>query len=184
MLNPAQLRRHAELLRARYSDPAYDGPAEYIAAGLAQADLIEAKAELADAQAGRGPVVAEECRMVEQYPIIGRVTREGGDLIQVEHPWEAEDEERVENKGVMVAYEWCHDPNAGLAQGQLIRIYIGTRDDGPCAMWDRDRREWHRLRSNGNYGNRWAYGGTWSSDKIGHKTLDIAAPDIAAIIKQ
>lgn len=171
-LTTAQQRRHAALLRERDDSPE----------ARANADGIEARAELEDAEAGRAAQVAESARMVESYPILGRITREGGKILSIEHPWTQGDVDRVQALGVDMAFEWCHDPMAGLRQGELVRIYIGTRSAGPRAMWHRGDRKWSRLASRGNYGKNWACGGNWSGDRMRYSTLREAAPDLADII--
>jgi len=176
MLNTAQQRKHAELLRARDQSP----EAQAVAAE------IEARAELEDTEAERPVAVADNARMVEEYPILGKVTCEGGKLTEVEHPWTDADVKRIEAQGVMIAYQWCHDPMSGLRQGELIRIWIGTREAGPRVQWDHspEIRGWSRLVSRGNYGRNWSHGGNWRSDKTRYTTLSEAAPDLSAIIRR
>ena len=171
MLTRSQQRRHAVLLRARDQSPV----AQAVAAE------IEARAELADAEAGRAAVVAESAAMVEDYPILGRITREGGKIIAIERPWTDADIQRVESQGVMISYQWCHDPMSGLRQGELIRIWIGTREAGPRVQWDHGQ-GWCRLTSRGNFGKNWSHGGNWRSDGKRYATLSEAEPGIAAII--
>jgi len=183
MLNTAQRRNWAALLRERYTANPDKYRAEDVAAAIAQADLIEAQADLDDAQAGRKPQIADSCAVVENYPILGRITREGGIRTRIEHPWTDEDAARIESAGVMLCMEMHDDPRAGMGQGRIGRIYVGTRDAGPIASWDCNSRKWHRLRSNGNYGNRWACGGTWSrGDRAEYDTLSECAPAAALII--
>jgi len=172
MLNTAQQRKHAELLRTRDDSPA----AQAVAAEIAAA------AELYDALANRPAVVAESARMVEQYPILGKVTRAGGKIIEIERPWTDADNTRIEAQGVAIAFEWCHDPMAGLRQGELIRIYIGTRDQGPRLQWDHTRRQWFRLVSRGNYGKNWSHGGNWREEKPGFDTLAEVYPALPPIL--
>jgi uncharacterized protein (DUF3084 family) len=182
MLNTAQRRKWAALLRERYTKNAEHYRDEDIAHAIAQADLIDAQADLEDALAGCDPKIAESCAMVEKYPVFGYITREGGVRTAIERPWNQADIDRIESAGIMMCMEFSDDPRSGLEQGKLIRIYIGTRTAGPVAQWDSARNEWHRLHSNGNYGKKWAYGGTWSADKIGCKTLAECCPEIAKII--
>jgi hypothetical protein len=179
MLNTSQQRKHAALLRERDNSP----EAQAVAAE------IEAKAELDDAEAGRPVVVADSARMVEEYPILAKITREGGKIVEIERPWLDADAQRIEAAGVKMAFEWCHDPMAGLRQGELVYIWIGTRDDGPRVQWDRNTRKWRRHRSKGNYGRNWSHGGTWTTilpdgkvDKKLYEKLSEAAPDLSAII--
>jgi len=171
MLTTAQQRKHAELLRSRDQSPT----AQAVAAE------IEARAELEDAEANRPRLISSNARMVEDYPILGKVTREGGKLVEIEHPWTDADNERIEAQGVMIAYHWCHDPMSGLRQGELVRIWIGTREQGPRVQWDHGL-GWSRLESKGNYGQNWSHGGNWRSDKTRYATLAEAAPDLAAVI--
>ena len=171
-LNTAQQRKHAALLRARDAGP----DAQAVAAE------IEAEAELDDAQADRPAQVAESARMVEEYPILGHITREGGKIVEIERPWLDPEIARIKAAGVDMAYQWCHDPMAGVRQGELIRIWIGTRQKGPRLQWDHTRRQWFRLVSRGDYGKNWSHGGHWREETPGYDTLAEAAPDLAAIV--
>jgi len=164
-LTTAQQRRHAKLLRDR--DPSPEAQA--------QAALIEARAELDDALADRPAEVASDARMVEELPLLGHVTREGGKMIALERPWTDEDVAATEAKGVDVRWEWRRDPMAGLRQGELSRIYIGTREGGPALCWDRDSRAWAVLRSRGDYGKNWACGGHWRADRARYTLTDALA---------
>ena len=172
MLNTSQMRKHAQLLRERDKSPA----------AQARANEIEARAELNDAEAGRPAEVAASSAMVEDYPILGKVAREGGKIMSIQYPWLDADIARIEAAGVMMSFEFCHDPMAGLRQGELGRIWIGTREHGPRVQWDHGR-GWIKLESRGNYGQNWSHGGNWSSkDKERYSSLSACAPDLVAII--
>jgi len=162
-LNTAQQRRHAALLRKRDTS----------ATASAVADEIEARAELEDALAGQPAQVADSARMVEDYPILGLISREGGVILSIEHPYCDVDVEWARQHGVDVAFQWCHDAMAGLRQCELIRIWIGTQKSGCRLQWDRHRRRWFEQTNARNFGNNWACGGNWSGrDKVGAETLD------------
>lgn len=173
-MKSGQMRRHAQILRARDETPM----------AQAQADLIEARAELADAEAGRDATVAEHARMVEEVPILGHITREGGKIISIERPWTQADIDAMRALGIDIAWQFCHDPAAGLRQGELIHIWIGTRAAGPRVQWDRETRTWVRLVSRGNYGGNWACGGNWGSEPPRYQSLRSAAPDLDAAVQK
>lgn len=168
-LDTAQQRKHAQLLRERDASPA----AQAVAA------QIEAEAELSDALADRPAEIASSARMVEEVPILGHITRESGQILSMEREWTMADVARARALGVDIAWQWCHDPRAGLQQGELVYIWIGTRT-GPLLQWDRTRRRWYQLCHQRQYGNNWACGGRWScTDKIGAATLEQA---LAAVV--
>jgi hypothetical protein len=165
MLTTAQQRRHAEILRGRDPSP----EAQAVAAE------IEAQAELDDALANRPSVVSPSAQMVEWVPILGHIKREGGRITYIERAWLQADVDRARAQGVDIAWQWCHDPMAGLRQGELIRIWIGTRETGPLLQWDRYSRRWFVLCNQRGYGSNWACGGRWGcDDKDGRRTLAIA----------
>jgi hypothetical protein len=163
-LTTAQMRKHAQILRGRDASPT----------AQASADLIEAQAELADAEAGRPAEVAESAAMVEEYPIIGKVTREAGKMTRVEKPWTDEDVALAREVGVDIAWEWTNGPESGLRQGELVYIWIGTDKAGPVLQWDRGSRAWSVIKSRGNYGKNWACGGNWRVTAKGINALAAA----------
>lgn len=177
-LSPSQLRRHALLLRERA--PNYKRP-EDEAMAQAEADLLDAEADVADAKAGTQSGIADSAIISREYPILGRIDTEGGAIKHVEHPFGESEINTLAAKGIHVAWEWSFDPASGLDEGRLYRIYVGSEGDGPRASWYNGR--WRRLRSNGNYGKRYAFGGTWSSDKTTYGSLAEADPELAVIIK-
>ena len=79
--------------------------------------------------------------------------------------------------GIYIAYEWRDDP----VDGDLVRIYIGTKQAGPIlqyvsdghGLWDgHNRRDfeggaWTPLYSHGNYGHNYPCGGTWTGHSLG-----------------
>lgn len=174
-LTTAQQRRHAELLRERDSSPE----------AVAVAAEIEAEAELDDALQGREVSVADSARMVEEYPILGKISREGGKIVDIEHPWEDAHVARARSVGVDIAWEWCHDPMAGLRQGELIRIFVGTEKTGPLLQWDRHSRRWQELSNQRRWGNNWACGGNWSArDKVGSATIKEAISKLSGTLQE
>ncbi len=128
--------------------------------------------------------IAAEAPIVDEYPILGRVTREGGRILEIEYPWGQEHVGSARERDVDVAWQWCHDPRAGMEQGALIRIWIGTKSAGPRAQWSRSDRMWRLLRSRGNFGQNWACGGNWSGDRQTYATLEECAPDLAGAIAE
>lgn len=179
-LMAGQLKQHARLLRERYNNNC----GQDAAAALAQAEQMEAQAILLDAQADILSI-EQDCMLEDVYPIIGKVARRGGKIINIEHEWMQTHVDALRKMDIDIAWEWCHDPRAGVKQGSLIRIYIGTRAEGPRVSWERDRCNWQTIKSRGNYGRNWACGGNWST--IGSKTannLIEIAPDLAAAIQE
>lgn len=179
-MRPGQLRQHARLLRERYLD-ACSRDAE---AARMQADMMDAEAELAEARQDiPSPAPEEDCTIIDDYPIIGKVARRGGDIINIEHAWGEAHIAAARALGIDVAFEWCFDPRAGVDQSELIRIYIGTRTEGPRCLWHDGI--WSAHKSKGNFGKNWACGGNWSSvgcDK--GADLNIIAPDLAQKIRE
>jgi hypothetical protein len=144
---------------------------------MAQVELAEAQADIVQ------PALEEDCTISDTYPILGEITRKGGKIKNIQYPWEQNHVDALYKQGIDMAFEWCHDPRAGLRQGQLIRIYVGTKQDGPRVMWHDGI--WHTHKSRGNFGKNWACGGNWSA--VGNKTspvLEIVAPDLAQKIKE
>ena len=88
------------------------------------------------------------------YPLIGKTAYLDGERI-------CEYDVRGEGN-IDIAYEWSKE------SGELIRIYIGHKYAGPMLEWSHHRNDgkgaWVNLYSKGNYGDRWACGGGWSSD--------------------
>ncbi len=181
-MRPGQLRQHARLLRGRYEGQV----TEDAEAARAQAEMMIAQSELAEAEAGMpSPAPEEDCTITQEYPIIGEVTRRGGEIVKVAHPWEQSHVDALRARDIDLTWEWCHDPRAGVDQGRLIYIYIGTRSEGPRALWSRSSGAWTSHKSRGNYGKNWACGGNWSS--IGgakSASLTDIAPDLDRAIKE
>ncbi len=178
---PGALRQHARLLRERYAgDGSRDGEAARI-----HADAMAARAEIMEAEANiPSPAPEEDCTLRDTYPIIGRVVRRGGSIKEIEHPWDERHVRALNRRGIDIVWEWCHDPRAEERQGSLIRIYIGTRYEGPRVMWCDGL--WRTLKSRGNYGKNWACGGTWQY-VVGCKEsadLNEVAPDLARAIEE
>lgn len=178
-MRPGQIRQHARLLLERY-----EGQCTRDAdAARAQAEKMLAGVELTEARADAEPTPEEDCTMTQECPILGIITRRGGKITEIQYPWEQEYVDALHRQGVDMAFEWCHDPRAGFRQGQLVRIYIGTKKDGPRVMWSENA--WYSHKSNGNYGKNWACGGTWSRSKNETSPdLNLIAPDLAQKIKE
>jgi len=152
-------------------------------AARAQAALLIAEADLADAKADINNSVEEDCTIKNTYPILGEITRKGGAINNVQNPWEQEHVDALHKIGIDMAFEWRNDPRAGLRQGELIRIYIGTKQDGPKVTWSDG--VWHSHKSHGNFGKNWAYGGNWSSLNCPtSQNLNTIAPDLAQKIEE
>lgn len=179
-MRPGQIRQHARLLRARYNGQ----DTRDAEAARSQAALMEAKAELAEAQADIvSPAPEEDCIIRDKYPVIGEIIRRGGKIETIQYPWEQDHVDVLYNMGVDMAFEWCHDPRAGLEQSELIRIYIGTKNDGPRVVWYDGK--WHTHKSRGNYGKNWACGGNWSTiNNKSNSDLNKVAPDLAQAIEE
>lgn len=178
-MRPGQLRQHARLLQERYAGQ----HARDADAASTQTDLMLADAELAEAKMDvASPATEEDCTIKRHYPILGEVINKGGKIINIQYPWEQSHVDALYNKGIDMAFEWCHDPRAGLRQGRLIRIYIGTKDDGPRVMWHDGI--WTSHKSKGNYGKNWACGGSWSSDGDKSDDFNLIAPYLAQIIEE
>jgi hypothetical protein len=189
MMTTGQLRREAHILRTRYNN------AEPYAA------LLEAQADYYDTIAGRElqPAQTEPIVVEMEYPIIGRCKRVDGDITTIEHEWRKEHNAVLNARGIYVTFEWCYDPihaigmshmysasftNTAVPRGAqaLTRIYIGTVADGPRVQWSENG--WRRLKSNKNYGKKYAHGGTWSSTRETFATLAEADPEINAAIEE
>jgi len=177
-LTAAQLRRHALLLKERAPQfSRFDSQNM----AMSKAAEMEAEADLMDAKNGQYSGVAESAKITREYPLIGDVTTEGGQRISVEFAFGEAEIKSLEGKNIHIAWEWSFDPASGLDEGRLYRIYIGTTEDGPRLTWSDGR--WRRLHSKKNFGKKYAFGGTWSSDKQSFVTLEAADPKISGVIK-
>jgi len=77
--------------------------------------------------------------------------------------WTTRHADLAESIGLYTAFQ--HARGMGI-----IRIWMGMPQTGPRLQWDKGSNKWIRLISNGNYGKRYAYGGTWREDKpLSHK---------------
>lgn len=179
-MRPGQIRQHARLLRARYNGQ----DTRDAEAAKSQAALMEANAELAEAQADIiSPAPEKDCTIRDACPIIGDTIRQGGKIETIQYPWGQDHVDALYKLGIDMAFEWCHDPRAGLRQGELIRIYIGTKQDGPRIMWYDGM--WNTHKSRGNFGKNWACGGNWSAiNSKSNSDLNKIAPDLAQAIKE
>lgn len=130
----------------------------YVMLVKAHADKLRAEADIIDGCSGK---IADVAEMHYNYPLIGKVVIRGGKMVALERPYNCEGEAH----GIYTAWEWRNDPTAEICAGQLCRLYIGTIDDGPLAMYDADSQQWYKLASKGNYGKNYACGGTWASTK-------------------
>ena len=164
-LSAPQKRKHAELIRK--NDPGLT-PDEQDEA-RAFADYLDARADLDDAKNGETTGIAESAAYTIDYPILGRVTIEGGDWTEIENPWTEDHDAEAKKRGVMVCFERCRSKH-GDQSGQITRIYIGSKTHGPMAQWDASRlwdneshgAAWSAITSKGNFGKNWACGGNWA----------------------
>lgn len=139
-------------------------------------DRMLARADLEDAKAGRMPETAEVAEVVQVVPILGEIRLRGGKIVGVERPYSGE----AEVADIHVAFEWRSDPTAEEEAGQICRIYIGTKQAGPVASWEAQDSQWRLAKSNGNFGKKYAFGGTWSSTKT--ETVPEIVAQIGAIM--
>ena len=147
---------------------------EMLAKAEAHAHRMRAKAALIDAEEGVDTGTAEVAEVVQGLPIVGKVAVRGGKRVSIERPYNGEGEPY----GIHTAWEWRDDPTAEEQTGSLCRLYIGTEQHGPVAMYDADQDQWHALNSRGNFGKRYACGGNFSSKKVSEqpeivKTLEV-----------
>lgn len=158
-LTTAERRRWAEDMMAYWADTRYADKAE------AHANLMIARADLEDAEADRDPVTADKAVMEYNYPILGRYTITGAREITSEYQYNDKIADFCESRGIFTAWEWRSDPAAEEHTGELIRLYIGSRDHGPEAQYNAYDGAWHKLTSKGNFGKKYAHGGNWHSEK-------------------
>ena len=166
-LSSAEKRRWALDMRKNYGEKAE-----------AYAALMEAKADLEDAQAGREPEIAEVAEIVQIAPIIGEIRIRGGNRNSIERPYDEKEIKAAEAADIYVAWEWSDDPAAGERAGQLVHIFICSRAKGPEAQYSvADPGKWYKLFSRGNYGKKYAFGGNWcnwcSETCVGDETPEI-----------
>lgn len=176
-LPSAAKRSHANLLASR-------DPSEM---AQAVASKLRAEAELEDALADRQPVTDTACEITRTYPIVGEVVTRAGKWVRVARPWDAAEIAAASQLGLHIEWQHSTDPTAELDQGRLSAIFIGTVTDGPVLHWSADG--WRRIKSRGNYGKRYASGGTWSpaeglGKRIIYAELAHASPVIDALIAQ
>lgn len=161
-LTASELRKWAEEMEQFFGQ---SNRPEVLEKAKAHAHRMRARADLLDAESGVDSGVAAIAEVVQTLPIIGRVAISGGRIISIERPYNGEGEE----VGIHTAWEWRNDPTAEEKAGRLCRLYVGTEQQGPLAMFDADSNQWHELKSRGNFGKRFACGGTFSSKKTDHK---------------
>jgi len=159
ILTTAERRRWALDMRDVWQGTDYEDRAE------AHAALIEAQADIEDIEADREPRVADTAEVIQTVPILGDIHLRGGKIISIDHPYDDNEADRAEAKGIYTAWEWRSDPSAELETGQLVRLYIGSKERGPEAQYNAYDNTWYRLISNGNFGKRYACGGTWRGEK-------------------
>lgn len=156
-MDTAQRRRWAQDMREAWADTRNAGLA------AAHADRMIAIADMEDAEAGVVASVAEVAVMEYDYPIIGHtVISRGGRARQIEHAYSDSMAAYCEAMGIYTAWEWRYGPESEERTGSLSRLYIGSREHGPEAMYDAEEMVWQRLLGRGNHGRRYACGGTWS----------------------
>jgi hypothetical protein len=157
-------RRWAQDMRDEYTGTRHEPLA------LAVAAQIEAAADLQDITDHGAPQgMADSATITEEYPIIGRITISARGIQAIERPYNDDIIAACEAEGIYVAWQWCHDPASGLNNHRLCHIHIGTRDAGPVAGYDCNNNQWYTRTSRGNYGKRYACGGTWSAEKTSQK---------------
>lgn len=159
-----EMRRWAQDMREHYADTCKADMAMAVAA------QIEAAADLQDMREhGELQGIADIATITEDYPIIGRVTISARGIEAIERPYDDAIITACEAEGIYVAWQWCHDPAAGLRNHRLHHIHIGTPATGPLAGYNCDTQQWYHNTSRGNYGKRYACGGTWGSKKTNKK---------------
>jgi hypothetical protein len=171
-LSAPQLRGHADAMLAW----------DRSEAAAAMADVLRAEADLADALADAPHSGTGDCTLVRAYPIIGQVSTRGGRRTAIERPWTDAHAAKALAMGLAIEWQWSADAMAGLGDGTLQYIYIGTRERGPVLQWSADG--WRRLVSRGNFGRRWASGGTWSNDAALRRLRGEAVPNTYATLAE
>jgi hypothetical protein len=85
-----------------------------------------------------------------------------------------------------INYEWMLESTDDVRNeysGELRAIYIGAKHTGILLNWRKDH-GWVNCYSKGNYGNKYACGGTWSSDSDRfYNTIKDAIKDRDYIVK-
>ena len=161
MKTTAHTRKHAALIRIT----ARNRNDEYLLLALAYADRLEAEADLADAQAGIEPKIADNADIEQIVPVFGRIVYSGGIIKSAQHEWNKAHQKEAYRQGLMLTWEWCsslHVPDAGMC----MRFYAGTRESGPLVLWTSYDGYWRKCKSNGNYGGNWACGGNWQHERV------------------
>lgn len=158
-LTPPELRRFAEDIEAAYANDTREG--RDISAFLV-AEKFRAKADLEDALCDTHSGIADELLIEQTVPLLGTIKIKGGKKIYMEHPYNEEGKQY----NIHVAFQWYCSPISEINDGKLMRIWIGAREKGPLAQYDASDNQWYELKNNGNYGKRYACGGTWRSVKI------------------
>lgn len=158
-LTTAERRRWAEDMRQYWADTRYADKAE------AHANLMIARADLEDAEADIEPKIANTAVMDYNYPILGRYTITGAREITSEHQYDDKIADYCASRGIFTAWEWRSDPAAEEHTGELVRLYIGSKERGPEAQYNAYDGTWYKLTGRGNFGKKYAFGGNWKSEK-------------------
>jgi len=158
-LTTAESRRWAEDMRAYWADTRYADKAKSHAA------LMIARADLDDAEADRETITADKAIMEYNLPILGRYTVSGKMERTYDCCYDDAMADYCESRGMFTGWEWSNDPAAEEHCGELVRLYIGSRESGPEAQYNACDRTWYKLTSRGNFGKKYACGGNWRSEK-------------------
>lgn len=158
-LTTAERRRWAEDMRAYWADTRYADKAE------AHANLMIARADLEDAEIDIVPVTADKAIIEYNLPILGKYTVTGGMDCTYDCCFDTAMADYCESRGIFTGWEWRNDPTAEERTGELIRLYIGTKERGPEAQYNAYDGTWYKLTSRGNFGKKYAFGGNWRSEK-------------------
>lgn len=158
-LTTAERRRWAEDMRQYWNGTKCEDKAN------AHAALMIARADLEDAEADCEPTTADKAIMEYDLPIMGKYTVSGKMERTYDFCYNDAVADFCEARGIYTAWEWRTDPAAEEHTGELIRLYIGSKEHGPEAQYNAYNGTWYRLHSKGNFGKRYACGGNWSGEK-------------------
>lgn len=90
---------------------------------------------------------------IQSAPFVGEILFDGSKRIEMTR--EIGGEEFEKKTGIFFAFVWSDD-------GRLVRIHVGSKWTGPMLSWEGSNGKWFACFSNGNHGNNFASGGTWS----------------------
>lgn len=158
-LTTAERRRWAEDMRQYWADSRYADKAN------AHAALMIARADMEDAEADRPPEIADKAIMEYNLPILGKYTVSGKMDRTYDYCYDDKIADYCASRGIFTGFEWRYDPAAEENCGELIRLYIGSKERGPEAQYNAYDGKWYKLASKGNFGKKYACGGNWRSEK-------------------